>query len=45
MNFDLSPIWISLETALTATALVVVLGLAAAGWRAGRASRLVGIDG
>ncbi len=40
MTFDLSPIWISLKTALTATALVFVLGLAAAGWRAGRRSRL-----
>lgn len=40
MTFDSSPIWISLKTALTATALVFVLGLAAAGWRAGRRSRL-----
>jgi molybdate transport system permease protein len=40
MNFDFSPIWISLETAFTATALVLVLGLAAAGWRAGRKNRL-----
>jgi len=40
MPFDFSPLWISLETALTATALTVVLGLAAAGWRAGRRSRL-----
>jgi molybdate transport system permease protein len=39
MNFDLSPIWISLKTALTATVLVLVTGLAAAGWRAGRRSR------
>ena len=39
MTFDLSPILISLETALTATAIVLVLGLAAAGWRAGRRSR------
>src|ERR1700735_552131 len=40
MSFDLSPIWISLKTALTATALVFILGLGAAGWRAGRRSRL-----
>ena len=40
MPFDFSPLWISLETALTATALTVVLGLAAAGWRSGRRSRL-----
>src|SRR6202051_3223400 len=40
MPFDFSPLWISLETALTATVLTVALGLAAAGWRAGRRSRL-----
>lgn len=40
MTFDLSPIWISLKTSLTATLLVLVLGVAAAGWRAGRRSRL-----
>ena len=40
MPFDFSPLWISLETALTATALTVVLGLAAAGWRSGRRSRV-----
>lgn len=39
MNFDFSPIWISLETALTATALTVVLGVGLAGWRARRQSR------
>ena len=40
MPFDFSPLWISLETALTATVLTVALGLAAAGWRAGRRNRL-----
>ncbi len=40
MTFDFSPLWISLATALTATALTVVLGLAAAGWRSGRHNRL-----
>jgi molybdate transport system permease protein len=40
MRFDLSPIWISLQTAFVATIVVLVLGLAAAGWRAGRGSRI-----
>ena len=40
MNFDLSPIWISLKTAVVATAVVVVLGVAAAAWRSSRQSRL-----
>lgn len=40
MTFDLSPIWISLKTALAATAVVLVTGLAAAGWRVSRRSRL-----
>jgi molybdate transport system permease protein len=40
MTFDFSPIWISLKTALTATVLVLILGVAAASWRAGRRSRL-----
>jgi molybdate transport system permease protein len=39
MNLDLTPIWISLKTSLAATAIVLVTGLAAAGWRAGRKSR------
>jgi molybdate transport system permease protein len=39
MPLDLSPLWISLKTALVATALTLVLGVAAAGWRAGRQSR------
>src|SRR5690349_3234520 len=40
MRFDFSPIWISLQTAFAATIIVLVLGVAAAGWRAGRRSRL-----
>ena len=40
MNFDLSPLWISLKTALSATAITFVLGTLAAGWRSGRSSRL-----
>jgi molybdate transport system permease protein len=39
MTFDLSPLWISLKTSFTATLLVLVLGVAAAAWRAGRRSR------
>src|SRR5580693_6017676 len=39
MSLDLSPVWISLKTSLAATGLVLVLGLAAAGWRTGRVSR------
>jgi molybdate transport system permease protein len=38
MPLDLTPIWISLKTASAATALTLVLGLAAARWRAGRSS-------
>jgi molybdate transport system permease protein len=40
MNLDLSPLWISLKTALSATAVTFVLGTLAAGWRSGRSSRL-----
>src|SRR5487761_327907 len=36
MPLDLSPIWISLETSLTATAITLFLGVAAASWRANR---------
>ncbi|MHB8526496.1 MAG: molybdate ABC transporter permease subunit, partial [Candidatus Acidiferrales bacterium] len=36
MALNLSPIWISLETSVTATALTLVLGVAAAIWRANR---------
>src|SRR6185437_6818888 len=36
MPLDLSPIWISLETSLTATAITLVIGVAAAIWRANR---------
>src|SRR5579859_7495987 len=36
MPLDLSPIWISLETSLTATAVTLVIGVAAAIWRANR---------
>ncbi|MBE9168487.1 molybdate ABC transporter permease subunit [Pleurocapsales cyanobacterium LEGE 06147] len=32
MNLDLSPIWISLKTAITATAIAFVLGITAARW-------------
>ena len=39
MNFDLSPLWISLRTSLTATAITFVLAIAAAGWRSHRRSR------
>lgn len=39
MNLDLSPLWISLRTALTATAITFVLAVAAAGWRSRRRSR------
>lgn len=35
MNFDLSPIWISLKTAITATAIAFVLGIIAARWMVG----------
>src|SRR5579864_8326178 len=33
---DLSPIWISLETSVTATAITLVCGVAVAAWRANR---------
>lgn len=33
---DLSPVWISLETSVTATAITVVCGVAMAAWRANR---------
>jgi molybdate transport system permease protein len=39
MNLDLSPLWISLKTALSATAITFVLGVLAASWRGGRRSR------
>jgi len=40
MNLDLAPFWISLKTTFVSTALVLVLGVAAASWRTGRQSRL-----
>lgn len=40
MHLDLDPFWISLKTTFVATALVLVLGVAAASWRTGRQSRL-----
>jgi molybdate transport system permease protein len=39
MHLDLAPLWISLKATFTATALVLVLGVAAAHWRTGRQSR------
>jgi molybdate transport system permease protein len=39
MNLDLSPLWISLRTALSATAITFVLAIAAAGWRSRLKSR------
>ncbi|HEV2287903.1 MAG TPA: molybdate ABC transporter permease subunit [Candidatus Acidoferrales bacterium] len=36
MTPDLSPVWISLETSVTATAITLVLGTAVAVWRANR---------
>ncbi len=36
MTADLSPVWLSLETSITATAITLVLGAAAAVWRANR---------
>jgi molybdate transport system permease protein len=39
MHLDLAPFWISLKTTLVSTVLVLVLGVAAAGWRVGRKSR------
>jgi len=36
MPLDLSPIWISLETSVTATAITLVFGVAVAIWRANR---------
>jgi molybdate transport system permease protein len=35
IDFDLSPIWISLKTAITATAIVFLLGITAARWMLG----------
>ena len=40
MHLDLAPLWISLKTTFASTALVLVLGVAAASWRTGRQSRL-----
>ena len=40
MPADLSPIWISLATSLTATAITFVLGIAAAAWRERRSGPL-----
>src|SRR5271156_1720662 len=40
MPADLSPIWISLPTSVTATAITFVLGIAAAAWRERRAGSL-----
>lgn len=39
-NFDSAPLWISLKTSLTATAIVLVLGVFAAQWRVRRKSRV-----
>ncbi len=36
MPLDLSPVWISVETSVTATLITLVLGVAAAAWRAHR---------
>lgn len=36
MALNLSPVWISLETSVTATAITLVIGIAAAIWRANR---------
>lgn len=36
MSADLSPVWLSLETSITATAITFVFGTAAAVWRANR---------
>jgi len=38
--FDTAPLWISIKTSLTATAIVLVLGIAAAQWRVRRQSRV-----
>jgi molybdate transport system permease protein len=38
-SLDIAPLWISLKTSLTATAIVLVLGVAAAQWRVRRRSR------
>jgi molybdate transport system permease protein len=35
MEFDLSPLWISLKTALVATVITFFLGIAAARWMVG----------
>lgn len=43
MNFDLSPIWISLKTAITATAIVFFLGIIAARWMLGYRGKAKGI--
>ena len=40
MHLNLDPFWISLKTTFVSTALVLVLGVAAASWRTGRQSRL-----
>jgi len=46
MNLDLSPVWISLKTATTATAIAFVLGLLAARWMLGYRGKAKGlIDG
>jgi molybdate transport system permease protein len=36
MPLDLSPVWISVETSVTATLITLILGVAAAAWRAHR---------
>jgi len=46
MNLDISPVWISLKTATTATAIAFVLGLLAARWMLGYRGKAKGlIDG
>src|SRR5271170_5531738 len=46
MPADLSPIWISLATSLTATAITFVVGIAAAAWRERRSAPMFAlVDG
>lgn len=46
MDLDLSPLWLSLKTALTATIITFLVGIAAAGWMVGYHGKAKGlIDG
>ncbi|MBC6480122.1 MAG: hypothetical protein GDA56_22400 [Hormoscilla sp. GM7CHS1pb] len=45
MNLDLSPVFISLKTATTATAIAFVLGLLAARWMLGYRGKAKGSPG